>query len=1158
MSRLALIVLATIALFGCLAPLWAAGELAAGFNTPPDWARPWVYWFWLNGNITREGITRDLEAMARQGIGGVLIMEVDQGAPVGPVDFASDEWRDLFKFVCSEADRLGLKVNMNSDAGWNGSGGPWITPALAMQKVTWSETPVTGPSFFDGDLPQPPTVWDYYQDIAVLAVPATDWRIPDILGKAAFRRQDFGNQASYGEAPEGQSIPREQVIDITSSIVAPGHLHWAVPEGKWTILRFGFTPTGAVNAPAPASGTGPEPDKLSKAGAKAAIDGFIGKLAADNASLTGKSFVRTHIDSWENGSQNWTPLMPQEFEALRGYDLKPFLPVFTGRVVDSLEVSERFLWDLRQTVSDLLLENHAAEMARLAAEHGLGLSIEAYGDTTVDNLAYAGRADEPMGEFWSWPSFGAEGTLTEMASAAHLYGRPIVGAEAFTAGDGEKWLYDPAFIKAMGDRAYCLGINRFVFHRYAMQPWTDRRPGMTMGPWGLHWERTQTWWEESGAYHQYLARCQFLLQQGKPVVDLLYLAPEGAPRDYNAPPSLEATGYKGDACPTEIVLKRLSVKDGLLVTPEGMSYRALVLPGSPTMTPELLAKLSWLARSGATIIGSSPEKACGLTGYPEADAEVAEAAAKLWESGRILPPQDPTEWLAQHGIAPDFTSDRNLTFVHHQIGDLDLYFVSNPFKRAVNATCSFRMKDKHIELWDPETGQISPVASYQPYGDRTLLPLRLEQSQAVFVVFRPGKPTTPVVSSITEAGTRIWPAEPAQSQVTILRAIWGPRRSRDVTGLVQRIVDSGRTSFPVMELLSAGDPAPNIVKTLTVDYEVEGKQLSAAAKDGETISLQVPSGAKVAIARATWGPAGDADRFKDVTEQVQNIVEAGRSSFVVAELASKGDPAPGIVKTLDVEYESEGQHYRTSATDSESIYFQLQEDEQPRLMPFRDAEGALKLEVSQAGEYEVVLSDGSSRAFTGGAPRKIDVLGSWDLTFSEGWGAPARATFTTLTSWSDSPDEGIKYFSGAATYHKTLRLPRGLFGADRRICLDLGRVASMARVKLNGQDLGLLWKAPFRLDITRVARPGDNQLEIEVTNLWPNRMIGDELLPEDSDRNPNGTLKAWPDWLEEDKPSPTGRFTFTSWRLWHAGDELQPSGLLGPVTVTSTQLISLD
>ncbi len=183
MSRLALIVLATIALFSCLTPLWAAGELAAGFNTPPDWSRPWVYWFWLNGNITREGITLDLEAMARQGIGGVLIMEVDQGAPVGPVDFASDEWRDLFKFVCSEADRLGLEVNMNSDAGWNGSGGPWITPALAMQKVTWSETPVTGPSFFDADLPQPATVWDYYQDIAVLAVPATDWRIPDILAK---------------------------------------------------------------------------------------------------------------------------------------------------------------------------------------------------------------------------------------------------------------------------------------------------------------------------------------------------------------------------------------------------------------------------------------------------------------------------------------------------------------------------------------------------------------------------------------------------------------------------------------------------------------------------------------------------------------------------------------------------------------------------------------------------------------------------------------------------------------------------------------------------------------------------------------------------------------------------------------------------------------
>jgi len=397
-----------------------AGEaLEKGFAAPPASARPWVYWFPLSGNLTREGITADLEAMQRVGVGGVLYMEVDQGAPKGPADFAGPLWRELFRHACSEANRLGLELNMNNDAGWCGSGGPWITPELSMQRVVWTETVVEGPRRFESGLAKPTGLLGFYRDIAALAVPAPAGRarIPGIQGKASFKAQHFPPQpARFPKLPAESVIPRNRIVDLTARMRSDGTLKWDVPSGRWLILRFGHTTTGKTNHPAPASGRGLECDKLSAAAAEAHFNGLVRRLVEENRPLAGpgKVFVSTHIDSWEVGSQNWTPLMREEFRNRRGYDLWPFLPVFTGRVVDSLEVSERFLWDLRQTVSDLVVENYAGHLRSLADRHGLRLSIEAYGAPT-DDMAYAGRADEPMAEFWSWSKFGAAFSCTEMA-----------------------------------------------------------------------------------------------------------------------------------------------------------------------------------------------------------------------------------------------------------------------------------------------------------------------------------------------------------------------------------------------------------------------------------------------------------------------------------------------------------------------------------------------------------------------------------------------------------------------------------------------------------------------------------------------------------------------------------------------------------------------
>ena len=432
---------------------------------------------------------------------------------------------------------------------------------------------------------------------------------------------------------------------LTGDAARNGRVNWDVPEGKWTLLRVGHTSTGKDNHPAPIGGRGLECDKLSKKAAEAAFNGLMGKLIEDSPSLVGqdKTMVSTHIDSWEVGSQNWTPGFREEFQRLRGYDPMPFFPVMTGRVVESLEVSERFLWDVRMTINDLLLENYAGHFRELARQHGMRLSLEGYNEP-ADDLAYAGRADEPMGEFWSWDKLSCGYTCMEMTSAAHVYGKKIVGAESFTASEGERWLGHPAYLKDMGDWAFCEGINRIVFHRYALQPWTnpDYAPGVSMGPVGLHYERTQTWWEQSRPWHDYLARCQFLLQQGLVVADFCFLAPESSPHGFKSPvkAGVDRPGYNFDGCSPEVVLNRMSVKDGRLMLPDGMSYRMLVLPDVPTMTPQLLRKIKELVSAGATVVGAPPVKSPSLTGYPQCDAEVKALATELW--GTKPPPVELT------------------------------------------------------------------------------------------------------------------------------------------------------------------------------------------------------------------------------------------------------------------------------------------------------------------------------------------------------------------------------------------------------------------------------------------------------------------------------------------------------------------------------------
>jgi hypothetical protein len=1153
------LVLGLCGLLSAAAAMAAAPEdLDKPFASPPEAARPWVYWFWLNSNLTREGITADLEAMKRVGIGGVLIMEVDQGAPRGPVAFMGPEWRALFKHVVAEAQRLGLEVNMNNDAGWNGSGGPWIKPEQSMQKIVWTETKVEGPKRFEGVLLPPQANHGFYRDIAVLAFATPgDFRIDKIEGKAEFGRAYFPPDAPHAQLAADLVIPRDRMVDLTARVGNDGRLAWDVPAGKWTVLRIGHTSTGATCGPAPASGAGLECDKLSKEGIEAHFAGMMGKLIEDVGPGAGKALAATHIDSWEIGTQNWTARMREEFQKRRGYDPLRYLPAVTGRAVDSLEVSERFLWDLRQTISDLLVENYAGHMATLARQHGMRLSIEAY-DGPCDDLTYAGRADEPMCEFWM--GGGRFETCKEMSSAAHTYGRRIVGAESFTADDHERWLHHPATIKSLGDRAFCDGVNRFVFHRYAMQPWLNPKPGMTMGPWGLHYERTQTWWEESRPWHEYLARCQFLLRQGLFVADICYMQPEAAPQGFHGH---NRTGYDYDNCTAEVVLSRLSVKDGRIVLPDGMSYRVLVLPPVTTMTPSLLRKVKELVEAGATVIGPRPLKSPSLSDYPKCDEEVKRLADELWGDcdgktvkehacgkGRIVWGLTPEEVLAKAGVTPDFKAGPFVRWIHRRVDGAEVYFVASSHQQPVETVCEFRVTGKRPEFWQPETGRIQPAPAYEEADGSTRIPVRFEPSGSVFVVFRGGAaPPSEHIVSVARDGHEL------------LSLAAGPAQNRDVANTFTMAVwvkPEADTALPAET--NAGVTAIQLERN-DVLYPPPGHEVYGDGHSGAGIAAG-RNGVCVDEHGANYFPAVlvYAAPLTNWTHIAVVYRDGTPSLYLGGKLVRKGLKGPLTVHPgVGVPHGRSVAPFRGQMAALQQFDRALTEAEIAQLVAKPPAAGepgqgpTIDLasgDVWQPGSYVLKTADGKTRQFQVAAlPEPLTVAGPWELRFPPNWGAPERVTLDTLISWPEHADPGVKCFSGTATYSKTVNVPQDLPAKDRRLYLDLGRVQVMAEVRLNGKNLGILWKPPYRLDVTGAVKAGDNALEVKVTNLWVNRLIGDEQLPEDSKRNPNGTLAAWPAWLLEGKSSPTGRFTFTSWRLWKKGEPLLESGLLGPVTL---------
>ena len=1017
-----------------------ADDLADRFRAPPPSARPHVWWHWMDGNVTKEGITADLEAMKAIGIDGAHIFDVSIGIPKGPIDFNTPAWYDHVRWAAHEAKRLGIELGLSNCSGFSSSGGPWVTPEGSMKHLVWTEASVEVKSGGVGSggvvLPPFAKTNGFYRDVAVVAfrtpraihlkdvagktvrkeplritvsfdkpfratmlgirIESNSWSddcpvrvevsddgktyrtilerriFSQLSGKVdtslrnlvlpettarhyrvtasprrglpctlhdidlgrwgglenlplktfTFKAERFSlsDTSERGRADKDETVA--EVLDLTDRLRPDGTLEWAAPEGEWRVLRFGCAAMGVKVRPATPSGEGLETDKLDAESTRRHFNAYIGSLM--KALGPDKDVIDTIlVDSYEVGAQNWTQGLERIFRKRLGYSLVPYLPVFAGYVVKDVGTSERFLADFRRLVADLFAENYGDEMARLCHAHGLKFSLEPHGDFASDDMRYGQEADIVIGNFWS----GAKGTVNPgverlVASIAHVWGRRYVGSEAFTA-QPKGWLRTPAYIKAQGDYAYCLGINRIIYHRYAHQPWVNPTyvPGMTMGPWGMHFERTQTWWYLAKDWVTYQTRCQQMLQDGRFVADVVLFCGEEAPNSLKGVENVPK-GHGFDGCATAAV-KAMRVEKGELVLPSGMRYRILAVPDKCRTSPNMAHTLERFKAEGATVVTYG---------------EVKDA-------------------LVRKGITPDFSCPHDgVSYIHRQYeGGEDAYFVAWQGATGATVRCSFRQEGRLPELWNPETGETSDALEWRMRDGRTEVTIDFEPSGSVFVVFRKA------ANGVTDAN----------------------RRMR-----------------------------------------------------------------------------------------------------------------------------------------------QMMVHEQP-------------------------------------------VMGGWELSFPSGWGAPENLHLDSLRSWTDVPDDGVRYFSGTATYSKRI-VPERAVGAGERLVLDLGDVREFAEVTVNGKSYPVLWKPPFRIDITDAVMPKSNapsaasvpcvpalEITIRVTNLWPNRLIGDEHLPPDREwKVGKKWLMKMPDWVKRGERSPTGRHTFTTWHHWTKDDKPLPSGLLGPVVLRHVRFVN--
>ena len=1031
-------------------------NLKQQFQHPSTSAKPWVYWYWMKGAVTKAGIKTDLEAMKKEGLAGAYLVPIEAASnpPLvnPPANTFTPQWWKMLRYAFEEANHLGLFFTMHCGDGYATAGGPWITPQLSMQKVTWSEVHVDGNSDFNDTLPHPLSLRNYYKDIAILAFPSpegtgiTTQSVTPIVttstgedasfliqkhNKKVFKSNNpcwiqyeftkpftcrsvitggatnnyqshrlliktsndgihfhtlcrltparngwddsgfnythlvptvtaryfrfYYNKAGSEPGSEDNEMAKWKsylkiktlelssaaVIDeyegkngevwrfspatpsseLDSSVCVPfnkiinitdkyhdGKLSWHIPAGQWTIFRVGYTTTGTENMTGGAE-MGLECDKFNPVAAKLEFNNWYGTIRKKLGNqLTSEVLKRIHVDSWECGSQNWSPIFKKEFIKRRGYDPTLYLPAMAGIPIKNAKFSEKFLYDIRKTISELYVDNFYGVLDSLAKKNGYEFSGESAAPVMCgDDMLHYKKLDIPMGEFWlNSPTHDKPTDILDAISAGHVYGKPVIQAEAFTTLRMD-WNEYPGMLKYIQDRNYSLGINRFVFHVFTLNPWPNRMPGMTLGPTGLLFQPTQTWWKPAQAWVTYTQRCQALLQYGTPVVDIAVFTGEGLPRRAILPERLINTlpgligkaavdredarlanagvpmwnkpdgvinsantsnpadwidplrGYKYDSLNPDAFFHLISVKNSDMDMPGGISYKLLVLPRANPMMPDttlskrVQKRLSELQHEGVKIIRFYNQRTLNPLGIR-----------------RDIIFRDSTNKIVD-GFA----------WTHRRTTTTDIYFISNQQDSLRHVIVSLRITGRVPEFWDPLTGKTSIANQWKIENGRTELPIQLDAYGSIFVILH-----TPTHSTYANNGLN-W------NHITNTKNIHGP----------------------------------------------------------------------------------------------------------------------------------------------------------------------------------------------------------WKVKFSPKYGGPRKTIlFPKLQDWRNQADPAIKYYSGTAIYSINLKWDKNKTSLSHQ-WLELGKVDDIAKVTVNGVPCGVAWTSPYRVDISKALKNGNNKIEIAVTNTWINRLIGDSLLP---------------------------------------------------------------
>ena len=1024
----------------------------------------------------------------------------------------------------------------------------------------------------------------------------------------------FGGPMGRGAAPaapkqiaEGYAIDPSKVLDITR-FVRDGHLVWDAPEGDWTILRVGYVPVDRHTKMGSESGDGLEIDKLSREALKFHFDWLYPQLMAElekSASTVGAGML---IDSYEVGNSNWTPKMREEFRARRGYDMTGYLPALVGKYVLSEDTTDRFMWDFRRTVADLFADNYAGYFAELLHEHGILLYNEPYNSSVFDEMQVGSRADIPMGEFWVRTHQDRQ-TLKMASSIAHvngkrLNGNQIVGAESFTGWQPDAgWQNFPYSLKAQGDDAWTMGLNRFIFHRFAHQPNVNVAPGMSMGNIGFHFDRTNTWWEMGSQWLKYVARSQYLLQQGSIVADVLYLVSQDVPGGSHGAWNPELPfGYWGDQANAEMFLNAVQI-DGadLLSADRTVRYRMLLLQnvqGGRKMTLDVLRRIDAYVSGGGAVCGMAPTTTPNLSSEAEL-REFEQIKAKLWGGierggtksvgrGKVFATLDVQEALDALKVVPDvvysFAEDAPVNYIHRNAGGTDIYFLANHRRTAEDLTVTFRVDGKRPELWNADNGEVVKLDVFEVLADgRVRVPIHFDPVGSWFVVFRE-KAGTAVASVVRDGNTLITTAPYAERKGGLYPDV---KDNFTISVWIRPEVDSGMSnnagvtsgstwggnanSYPYVlgdpeQLYGPGNAVAGIVSTrLGVTLAQRGgiPAQPAGGRPGQGGPGGMPGGMGPggpgmgggAGAQPVLSAMGKIGGWNHVAAVYRDGVP---SLYVNGELRATGQKATASVHPAykdvaiannNLFYEGDFAEYKVidHAWDDAAVKAEFAKGAPAAPTAFVAAQPAADgWYFFEDGNYSV--GDKSFKVKGLNSSKDLTANG-WTVSFPADLGAPAQISLDKLMPLQQHPDDGVKYFSGTATYRTSFRMKKSEL-KGKALFLDLGQVYVIARVRLNGQDLGIVWKNPYRVEITDAVKAGENVLEIEVANLWTNRLIGDAQTPPLYERSGMDSNKL-PDWYlrGEPKPKNDGKVVYTVTDFYDADEPLYDSGLVGPVVI---------